>query len=242
MATLPATHAAAGAVSQAAPGALLNPAAGSADESDTHSGTQNAIQPDSATKPAAKKGATKSATRGPSRSVVLEVKEIALAIEMIELGARLQMLEAETSLSRDRLIRLYKEVKGESPPKGMLPFSTDWFMTWQPNVHSSLFYNTFLFMSGQGRCDTVRAIVKSYRLYLEHMRLHEEEPALSLTRAWTLVRYFASGLLQMTSCTRCGGRFVAHAHDPQRGFVCGLCQPPSRAGRTRRNSVAAHAS
>jgi hypothetical protein len=23
----------------------------------------------------------------------------------------------------------------------MLPFSTDWFMTWQPNFHSSLFYN-----------------------------------------------------------------------------------------------------
>lgn len=174
-----------------------------------------------------------------TKSVVLEVKEIALAIELIELGARLQLLEAELSLSRDRLIRLYKEVKGESPPKGMLPFSTDWFMTWQPNVHSSLFYNTYLFMSGHGRCDSVRAIVKSYRLYLEHVRIQEDEPALSLTRAWTLVRYFASGLLQMTRCTRCGGRFVAHAHEPQRYYVCGLCQPPSRAGRTRRNAVAA---
>ncbi len=90
-----------------------------------------------------------------TKSVVHEVKEIALAIELIELGARLQLLEAETSLSRDRLIRLYKEVKGESPPKGMLPFSTDWFMTWQPNVHSSLFYNTFLFMSRQARCEPV---------------------------------------------------------------------------------------
>ncbi|WP_321844103.1 flagellar transcriptional regulator FlhC [Paraburkholderia bannensis] len=174
-----------------------------------------------------------------TKSVVLEVKEIALAIELIELGARLQLLEAELSLSRDRLIRLYKEVRGESPPKGMLPFSTDWFMTWQPNVHSSLFYNTYLFMSGQGRCDSIRAIVKSYRLYLEHVRIQEDEPALSLTRAWTLVRYFASGLLQMTRCTRCGGRFVAHAHEPQRYYVCGLCQPPSRAGRTRRNALAA---
>ncbi|WP_321915361.1 MULTISPECIES: flagellar transcriptional regulator FlhC [unclassified Paraburkholderia] len=173
-----------------------------------------------------------------TKSVVQEVKEIALAIELIELGARLQLLEAETSLSRDRLIRLYKEVKGESPPKGMLPFSTDWFMTWQPNVHSSLFYNTFVFMNRHARCEPIHAIVKSYRLYLEHLRLHDETPALSLTRAWTLVRYFASGLLQMTPCSRCGGRYVAHAHDPQRGFVCGLCQPPSRAGRTRRNALA----
>jgi hypothetical protein len=52
-----------------------------------------------------------------SKSVVNEVKEITLAIELIELGARLQLLEAETSLSRDRLIKLYKELKGVSPPK-----------------------------------------------------------------------------------------------------------------------------
>ncbi|QGZ62694.1 flagellar transcriptional regulator FlhC [Paraburkholderia acidisoli] len=182
-----------------------------------------------------------------TRSVVQEVKEIALAIELIELGARLQLLEAETSLSRERLVRLYKEVKGESPPKGMLPFSTDWFMTWQPNVHSSLFYNTYCFMTGPANCEPVQALVKSYRLYLEHWRLQEamgqldDAPVLSLTRAWTLVRYFSSGLLQMTPCVRCGGRFVAHAHDPQRGYVCGLCQPPSRAGRTRRAALAEQA-
>lgn len=44
-------------------------------------------------------------------------------------GARLQMLESETQLSRGRLIKLYKELRGSPPPKGMLPFSTDWFMT-----------------------------------------------------------------------------------------------------------------
>ncbi len=173
-----------------------------------------------------------------TRSVVLEVKEITLAIELIELGARLQLLEAETSLSRDRLVRLYKEVKGVSPPKGMLPFSADWFMTWQPNIHSSLFYNIFRFISAHGGCSTIHSIVKSYRLYLEHVQLQHDEPALSITRAWTLVRYFASGLLQATPCSRCGGHFVAHAHDPHAGFVCGLCQPPSRAGKTRRVAAA----
>lgn len=176
-----------------------------------------------------------------TKSVVQEVKEIALAIELIELGARLQLLEAETSLSRERLVRLYKEVRGESPPKGMLPFSTDWFMTWQPNVHASLFYNTFLFMRREARCEPVQAIAKSYRLYLEQCRIQDEPAALSLTRAWTLVRYFGSNLLQMTPCTRCRGHFVAHAHDPRHAYVCGLCQPPSRAGRTRRAALAVQA-
>ena len=39
------------------------------------------------------------------KSVVSEAKEIQTAIEMIDLGARLQLLESETSLSRERLIR-----------------------------------------------------------------------------------------------------------------------------------------
>ena len=172
-----------------------------------------------------------------TRSVVLEVKEITLAIELIELGARLQLLEAETSLSRDRLIKLYKELKGVSPPKGMLPFSTDWFMTWQPNIHSSLFYNIYRFMAQHGGCESIQSIVKSYRLYLEHVSLNGDEPLLSLTRAWTLVRFFESGMLQLTACTRCSGHFVAHAHDPQQGFVCGLCQPPSRAGKTKKSAA-----
>ncbi|SAK41001.1 transcriptional activator FlhC [Caballeronia hypogeia] len=173
-----------------------------------------------------------------TKSVVAEVREITLAIELIELGARLQLLEAETSLSRDRLIKLYKELKGASPPKGMLPFSTDWFMTWQPNIHSSLFHGIYRFIErhggGAGAQSTIQAIVRSYRLYLEHAALYGDEPVLSLTRAWTLVRYFESGMLQTNTCTRCGGGFVAHAYDLRAGYVCGLCQPPSRAGKTRK--------
>ena len=38
------------------------------------------------------------------KSVVSEAREIQASIEMIGLGARLQLLESETSLSRERLI------------------------------------------------------------------------------------------------------------------------------------------
>src|SRR3546814_10481255 len=71
-----------------------------------------------------------------TKSVSGEAEEILLATDMIHLGARLQVLQAETSLSYDRLARLYREIRGCSPPKGMLPFSVDWFMTWLPNIHS----------------------------------------------------------------------------------------------------------
>ena len=81
------------------------------------------------------------------KSIVTESKQIQRAIALIKLGARLQVLESETDLSYERLLRLYKEVQGESPARGMLPFSTDWFMTWQPNIHSSLFLNMYEYLN-----------------------------------------------------------------------------------------------
>jgi len=63
------------------------------------------------------------------KSIVQEARDIQLAMELISLGARLQMLESETQLSRGRLIKLYKELRGSPPPKGILPFSTEWIMT-----------------------------------------------------------------------------------------------------------------
>ncbi len=164
-----------------------------------------------------------------------------MAVELIELGARLQLLEAETKLSRERLIKLYKEVRGESPPKGLLPFSTDWFMTWQPNIHASLFMAYHRFMHEHSQLRGLDATIKAYRLYLDQMRRNDMEPALSLTRAWTMVRFFDANMLSMATCKCCSGRFVAHAFDPTKAYVCGLCNVPARAGKTRRVAAAGSA-
>ena len=123
-----------------------------------------------------------------NKSVIIEAKDIGLAIELIELGARLQLLEAETNLSRERLLKLYKEVRHESPPKGMLPFSTDWFMTWQPNIHASLFMAYFRFLKSNTQLRGLELIIKSYRMYLDQIKRGGMDTVLSLTRAWTMVR------------------------------------------------------
>ena len=169
------------------------------------------------------------------KSVVSEAQEIQLAIELIQLGARLQLLETEVSLSRERLLNLYKELKGVSPPKGMLPFSTDWFITWQPNIHSSLFINIHHFLVEHAGATGIEAVMKAYKLYLEQMPPEPgEEPLLSLTRAWTLVRFFSSKMLAMATCGKCGGKFVVNCLDLNADYVCGRCHMPSRAGKTKK--------
>lgn len=173
-------------------------------------------------------------------SVVTEAQEIQLAIELIKLGARLQLLESETSLSRERLIKLYKELKGVSPPKGMLPFSTDWFITWQPNIHSSLFIGIYNYLVEHAGISGIGAVMKAYKLYLEQVGSSADgEAVLSLTRAWTLVRFFDSKMLTTTCCTKCRGKFVVHCLDLHKDYICGLCHLPSRAGKTKKAKDAA---
>lgn len=169
-----------------------------------------------------------------SKSVVNEAREIQLCIELINLDARLQLLQEETSLSRERLLRLYKEVKGVSPSKGMLPYSTDWFMSWLPNIHSSMFMDIYKFVVKNTGATGLVALIKSYNLYKEQLDISDGEPVLSITRAWFMLRFFDAKLLQLTDCKECGGFFVVHTDELCSQYSCGICRPPSRAGKTKK--------
>jgi flagellar transcriptional activator FlhC len=166
-----------------------------------------------------------------AKSIVAESQDIERAVALIHLGARLQVLESETNLSYERLLRLYKEVAGKSPSKGQLPFSTDWFLTWQPNIHASLYVNIHRYLSKSIALDDIDAVMKAYRLYHEQMAASDIEPLLTFTRAWRLSRFMDAGMLTQTKCSCCGGLFVTEPYENARHYQCGLCNPPARAGK-----------
>ena len=167
-----------------------------------------------------------------AKSVLNESRQIERAVALIQLGARLQVLESETDLSYERLLRLYKEVAGRSPSKGQLPFSTDWFLTWQPNIHASLFLNTYEYLTKATALEDIDAIMKAFKLYTEQIAACGVEPLLSITRAWRLIKFVDNHMLSMTKCSRCGGHFVTDPYENSRHFECGLCVPPARAGKS----------
>ena len=175
------------------------------------------------------------------RSLTEDAQDVFRAIALIELGARMQVLESELTLSRDRMIRLYREVKGVSPPKGMLPFSADWYMTWLANIHASLFYNTYLFLKNEAHCSHQDALTKGYRLYLEHCKHSETEPVLDLTRAWTLVNDERDGgnTARLQAVAASGGCHACHSHQSCQEH-CPLALDPtaSIAGLKRRSTAA----
>lgn len=167
------------------------------------------------------------------KTVLGETQQVKIAIDLIEMGARLQLLQEETTLSRERLLKLYKEVKGESPSKGMLPYSTDWYISWQPNIHSSLFMGIHQFLVKNAGIEGVHVLITAYRLYLDQVQgIEGGEAVLSITRAWFLVRFFKARMMQLVACRECGGNFVTHTNELNANYVCGICHPPARAGKT----------
>ena len=166
-----------------------------------------------------------------SKSVLNDSRQVERAVALIGLGARLQVLESETDLSYERLLRLYKEVAGKSPSKGQLPFSADWFLSWQPNIHASLFYNIHQYVSKATALDDIEALMKAWKLYAEQVAMAGVEPLLSITRAWRLMQFVDNQTLATTRCNCCGGHFVSELFENPGRYVCGLCQPPARAGK-----------
>ena len=49
-----------------------------------------------------------------------------------------------------------------------------------------------------------------------------------------MLRFFDAKLLQMTDCKECGGYFVVHTDELCNNYNCGICRPPSRAGKTKK--------
>lgn len=156
-----------------------------------------------------------------------------LASEMIKLGARPQVILQTFDLPYGRMVRLYREITGKPLPRGALPFSTEWFLGWRPNIHSTLFHCIYRRLEEALTLEPPKHLIEAYRLYLDWQQVPGEQALLSLTRAWTLLRYLEAELLQLTRCTECGHHFIADANTPRQNYVCGLCAPPARLGHHR---------
>jgi flagellar transcriptional activator FlhC len=168
----------------------------------------------------------------PKKSVIDDAMAVQKAVALVKLGARLQVLQAELpSLSRDRLLSVYKEIRGNSPPKGQLPFSTDWFLNWAPNTHSSLFMGIFNQMAQRNPAtEQIDLLVASYTLYLQTVKSIDNPAILTLTRAWRLYRFCAAGVLTLHQCKHCAGKFIVDPYDLNTNYECVFCEMDTRVG------------
>ncbi len=164
-------------------------------------------------------------------------RELARAGELVKLGAPLQVLESETKLTRQRLSRLYKNIRKQSLPAELLAVPMDWFMNWQPNTHATAFLNVYEYLIDTGDLNDQDVLAWSYRIYLEQLKVLDLPKVLSLAHAWRLVQYVDSGMLMLRPCNRCERPFVVHTANINEHFVCVQCQTPPCAGGREDASV-----
>lgn len=159
------------------------------------------------------------------KSLQDEIKKLNLAREMLELGARIPMLEAETGLPRYKLSNLSREMHGDASPRGIIPFKHTWFRNWLNNIESSLFHNLYKNYCELGE-EPQQALLKAYRLFQRQMELEGREPKLSFSRAWTLEKLMSQKKIQEAPCKSCSGIFVVADYRIPKNFHCPICKPP----------------
>lgn len=157
-------------------------------------------------------------------------QQILIALQFIELNTPINIIVAETGLSATMLRTLYQEHVGHPPPRGTLPFSTDWYLQWRPNIHASLFANLYLDLVNAHLANSER-LAAAYRHYLSELSCFDDnDPLLSMARAWTLIRFCRGQILQLTPCQHCHAYYISTAYQPSSNFACGICNIPSHAG------------
>ncbi len=106
---------------------------------------------------------------------------------------------------------------------------------------ASLFLNIHEYLNKVAEMDEIDTVIKAYQLYQEQTTAQSLEPLLSVTRAWRLVKFVDNGMLTMTACGKCKGSFVTHPHEIAKHYMCGLCNPPARAGKGKaRGAIQLH--
>lgn len=151
-----------------------------------------------------------------------------LAIELAKVGARPQLIMAETGYSKDRARKIYFDATGRRPATGQAPYSPDEFVKlWRINIDASLFINIHFSITSTStsQLKDIDALIKSYKLYLEHVHLRGTRAELSFTRAWTLLRILDADMLCVTQCGKCSGKFVTFPSVIIDRFLCVFCRP-----------------
>ena len=162
------------------------------------------------------------ARAGPSA----EQLELERVRQLVLLGACHQLLESVTKLPSHQLKQIVREVHGHDSSILTEPYSADWFASWQPGVHASLFvtlYQRFVDAVGKEDADT---LIRAHRLYREQLHLIGLTDILSITCAWRLLQLLDSGNMSLAACKHCGGQFIAQTSDVWADYRCGLCVPP----------------
>ncbi|MGG2044798.1 FlhC family transcriptional regulator [Burkholderia gladioli] len=172
-----------------------------------------------------------------------KAEAIILASELSRLGLRTAHVSLLSGLSKDACTKLHRLELGRSASKGMLPYSTDWYLAWRNNMHASLFLKLYSGMGTGGDRELTlngytgvfstiskeaRQFLSAYKRYRAHVQEAGDEILLSAQRAYFATQVLGSEM-HLAPCPECGQLHLTYTYDLAK--VCGNCFVPSRVDR-----------
>lgn len=140
--------------------------------------------------------------------ILENMKRLAIAKEIIEMGARPAIASILANIDPGQAIALYSEIHGTRPPRGMLPSSPEWyFQNNQRIVSGSAFMSIYNRIANNADKPGASEFINAYRVFSKVSK--GDDLGLDVGRAWVLMRLVNSGFIKEKTCRRCGSLTIA---------------------------------
>ncbi len=160
------------------------------------------------------------------RALQTEIQQYRNAERLLQLGARVPIVMEMTRLSSWFLRKLSLEITGEAPRKGQVPNSDQWYLRRHNNLEASLFcaYYDTLKRTLQSDIDDCTLLVASYSQLHNVLEVAGLAAAMSIDRAWWLVKLLQIKTLRRLRCRVCNGSYLQAWGKLEKNFLCWGCR------------------
>ena len=159
----------------------------------------------------------------PKESDILGLKrKLDLAKGLIEKGARPSIVRAVCKISKASALQLHKEIHGQGPNAGLLPYDQDWIVKSPGNcLHASIYFNIYQKLSKNTSASKGELYLAAYLLY--EQTLQDQPKILTINRAWHINQELSRSYIGGVRCSRCHSTYIAIREFPDTYKFCPLC-------------------
>lgn len=149
------------------------------------------------------------------------VDRYALAIELLSLGARINIISEETGLSAKILRKAYFDMHGKSSSSGSLKFNPNFiYKSFSKTKEATLFV---FFFRIENHDEFSRRCINSYRRYETYiLTVSKSKPIFDISDSWMLAKWSMCGILKLVRCGQCRSAKLINSEQQQN--VCCICK------------------
>lgn len=149
------------------------------------------------------------------------IERYALAIELLSLGARINIIADETGLSPKILRKAFVDMYKRSPPSGPLKINSNFvYKSFIRTKEATLFV---FFFRIEIHDEFIRRCINAYLRYEKYiLTVRKIKPVFDFSDSWIIAKWSECGILKLVRCDHC--RSAKLINNEQQQNVCCICK------------------